>query len=167
MVTWHQAISLHCQLILACRHVRCPPIHYPTASLRPRLSAAKEISEHTGQRQTAYTSSNPARERAPLHTGPQRHKSDNNGQKSAQNGFLLQQKCVRKNRTDLKRTRVVLKQIKTPAPSQHVYFLLFTTCIYQIYFFPHPEKFKNIYFLKMVKNNRRGTYELFISLKQL
>lgn len=22
MVTWHKAISLHCQLILACRHVR-------------------------------------------------------------------------------------------------------------------------------------------------
>lgn len=52
MVTWHKAISLHCQLILACRHVRYAarlPLHPPRQppSLHPRLSAAEQRSEHT------------------------------------------------------------------------------------------------------------------------
>lgn len=51
MVTWHKAISLHCQLILACRHVRyaagLPHTPHQPPSLHPRLSAAEERSEHT------------------------------------------------------------------------------------------------------------------------
>lgn len=56
MVTWHRAISLHCQLILACRHVRCTPQHRCTPDC---LQQRRFQNTQDGDKQLRFIKSSP------------------------------------------------------------------------------------------------------------